>query len=112
MFHPPVKNPVPTIFNLYTDPREEKPTADSWVVGPILKIVREFEQCLKRYPPDSNGNARPLHAGQMSPDEITKLWSEKKRSCHSTTLKTRGDSPSKDGEGLKGVGDVAAVWRR
>ena len=39
MFDPPVKNPVPTIFNLYTDPREEKPTTDSWIVGPILKIV-------------------------------------------------------------------------
>ncbi len=50
MFDPPVKNPVPTIFNLYTDPREEKPTADTWVVGPILKIVGEFEQSVKQYP--------------------------------------------------------------
>jgi len=50
MFDPPVKNPVPTIFNLYTDPREEKPTTDSWVVGPVLKIVGEFEQSAKKYP--------------------------------------------------------------
>ena len=50
MFDPPVKNPTPTIYNLFTDPREEKPTADSWVVGPILKIVGEFEQSVKQHP--------------------------------------------------------------
>jgi len=50
MFDPPVKNPTPTIYNLYTDPREEKPTVDSWVVGPMLKIVGEFEQSVKKYP--------------------------------------------------------------
>ncbi|MBI5583979.1 MAG: arylsulfatase [Deltaproteobacteria bacterium] len=50
MFDPPVKNPVPTIYNLYTDPREEQPTADTWVVGPILKIVGAFEQSLKQHP--------------------------------------------------------------
>ena len=41
---------MPTIYNLYTDPREEKPTADSWVVGPILKIVGAFEQSVKQHP--------------------------------------------------------------
>jgi len=50
MFDPPVRNPVPTIYNLYTDPREEKPTADTWVVGPVLKIVGEFEQSVERHP--------------------------------------------------------------
>jgi arylsulfatase len=50
MFDPPVKNPTPTIFNLYTDPREEKPTVDSWVVGPMLKIVGAFDQSVKAYP--------------------------------------------------------------
>jgi arylsulfatase len=50
MFDPPVRNPVPTIFNLYTDPREEKPTADSWVVGPVLKIVGEFERSVAQHP--------------------------------------------------------------
>jgi len=50
MFDPPVMNPVPTIYNLYTDPREEKPTADTWVVGPVLKIVDEFEQSVKQNP--------------------------------------------------------------
>jgi arylsulfatase A-like enzyme len=50
MFDPPVKNPVPVVYNLFTDPREEKPTVDSWVVGPILKIVGAFEQSVQRYP--------------------------------------------------------------
>jgi arylsulfatase len=28
--------------NLFTDPREEKPTPDSWVVTPMLKLVAAF----------------------------------------------------------------------
>jgi len=63
MFDPPVRNPVPTIYNLYTDPREEKPTADSWVVGPVLEIVDEFEQSLKRYPPILMGTPDPYRPG-------------------------------------------------
>jgi arylsulfatase len=50
MFDPPVKNPVPTIYNLFTDPREEKPTPDSWVVGPILAIAGAFEQSVRAHP--------------------------------------------------------------
>jgi len=50
MFDPPVKNPVPTIFNLFRDPREETPTADTWVVAPILKIVGAYEASVKQYP--------------------------------------------------------------
>lgn len=49
MFDPPVKNPVPTIFNLYTDPREEKATVDTWVVHPMLKIVGAYEESVKSY---------------------------------------------------------------
>jgi arylsulfatase len=50
MFEPPVKSGVPTIYNLYTDPREETPTVDTWVVGPMLKTVGTFEQSVKQYP--------------------------------------------------------------
>jgi arylsulfatase len=50
MLDPPVPNPVPILYNLYTDPREEKPAADSWVVGPVLKIVDVFEQSVKSHP--------------------------------------------------------------
>lgn len=50
MFDPPAKYPVPMIHNLFTDPREEKPTPDSWVVGPVLKVVGEFDQSVKEHP--------------------------------------------------------------
>ena len=50
MYDPPVKLGIPFIINLYTDPREEKPTADSWVVTPMLKIVGAFEQSVKQHP--------------------------------------------------------------
>ena len=36
-------------FYLYTDPREGKPTPDSWVVGPVLKIVSDFEKSVQHY---------------------------------------------------------------
>ena len=29
---------------------ESEPTTDSWVVGPALKIIGQFEASLKRYP--------------------------------------------------------------
>jgi len=50
MFDPPARLPVPTIYNLFTDPREEKPTVESWVVHPMLRIVGEFEASLRRHP--------------------------------------------------------------
>jgi arylsulfatase A-like enzyme len=65
MFDPPVRNPVPTIYNLYTDPREEKPTPDSWVVGPVLKIVGEFEQSLKQHPLIPMGTPDPYRPGSV-----------------------------------------------
>lgn len=59
MFDPPVKLPVPYIYNLLTDPREKKPTADTWVVHPMLKIVADFEQSVKRYPLITMGTPDP-----------------------------------------------------
>lgn len=50
MFDPPQKLGIPYIINLYTDPREEKPTADSWVVTPMLKIVNAFQASTKNHP--------------------------------------------------------------
>ena len=52
MFSPAVKLPVPLLFNLYTNPREdeEKVAHDSWVVGPVLKQIGVFEASLKKYP--------------------------------------------------------------
>ena len=50
MLDPPVKLGIPFIINLYTDPREEKPTVDSWVVTPMLKIVGAFQASTKNHP--------------------------------------------------------------
>jgi arylsulfatase A-like enzyme len=50
VFDPPVKLGVPFIINLYTDPREEKPTTDTWVLTPMLKIVGAFEGTVRDHP--------------------------------------------------------------
>jgi len=52
MVSPPVKLALPHLFNLYTNPREdeEKLSVDSWVVGPVLKMVAEFEESVKQHP--------------------------------------------------------------
>jgi arylsulfatase len=63
MVDPPVRNAVPTIHNLYTDPREEETTPDSWVVGPVLKIVGEFEQSVTRHPLIPMGTPDPYRPG-------------------------------------------------
>ena len=43
----------PMIFNLIQDPKEETDIAAStrWVIGPIQKMVRTFQESLKAYPP-------------------------------------------------------------
>ena len=43
---------MPLLFNLYTNPREdtEKVITDSWILGPILRMVAEFEESVKKYP--------------------------------------------------------------
>ena len=38
------------LYNLFTDPREEKQAIDTWVIGPILKIVGAFEQSVVQHP--------------------------------------------------------------
>ena len=67
MFDPPVKNPVPTLHNLYTDPREEKPTVDTWVVGPILGIVGAFEESVKQHPLIPMGTPDPYQPDSSKP---------------------------------------------
>jgi arylsulfatase len=59
MFDPPVKLGIPFIINLYTDPREEKPTADSWVVTPMLSIVGAFNATTKDNPLIPMGTVDP-----------------------------------------------------
>lgn len=50
MFDPPQKLGIPYIVNLFTDPREEKPAVDSWVVTPMLKIVAAFQASAADHP--------------------------------------------------------------
>lgn len=68
MFDPPQKLGIPFIINLYTDPREEKPTVDSWVVTPMLKIVAAFQASVAASPLIPMGTpdpyAPPPGAGQ------------------------------------------------
>jgi arylsulfatase A-like enzyme len=59
---PPAKLGEPKAFNLITDPKEEYPgTAllNSWIAGPALRVVTEFERSLKRYPPITPGTPDP-----------------------------------------------------
>jgi hypothetical protein len=52
MVSPPVKLPVPFLFNLYTNPQEDenKPALDTWIIGPVLKMVGAFDESVKQYP--------------------------------------------------------------
>jgi len=61
MVSPPVKLAIPFLFNLYTNPREDtdKQITDSWVLGPVLKMVGEFEASTKKYPLIAMGTPDP-----------------------------------------------------
>jgi arylsulfatase A-like enzyme len=52
MVSPPVKLGIPLLFNLYINPREDedKPALDSWIMGPVLKMVGAFEESVKKHP--------------------------------------------------------------
>ncbi len=52
MVSPPEKLGVPLLFDLYTNPTEDeaKPALDTWVVGPVLKMVAGFEESVKTHP--------------------------------------------------------------
>jgi arylsulfatase len=59
---PAIKLGVPQLFDLYTDPKEEFPatlTPNAWAVGPMMKIVSEFEESLKKHPPIAPGTPDP-----------------------------------------------------
>jgi arylsulfatase len=52
MVSPPERLGVPLLINLYTNPTEDpdEPTTDSWVVGPALRIVAQFQASLRDHP--------------------------------------------------------------
>ena len=61
MIAPPVKLGVPKLFDLYANPREddEKPSTDSWVVGPMLKMIGAFEESVRKHPLIAMGTPDP-----------------------------------------------------
>jgi hypothetical protein len=50
---PPQKLPLPKAINLLADRKEERDVGaySSWVADPVVKIVGEMEESLKKYPP-------------------------------------------------------------
>jgi arylsulfatase A-like enzyme len=59
---PPIKLGEPKAFDLITDPKEEYPATalrNTWNAAPAMKIVSEFEQSLKKYPPIVPGTPDP-----------------------------------------------------
>jgi arylsulfatase len=59
---PPTKLGNPKAFNLITDPKEEYPQTglqSTWVAGPAIKVMVDFEQSLKKYPPIPPGTPDP-----------------------------------------------------
>jgi arylsulfatase len=69
MLSPPVKLGLPLLFNLYTNPREdeEKTAHDSWVFGPVLKLVAAFEASVKQHPLISMGTPDPYQPRPVQP---------------------------------------------
>ena len=62
MYDPPLTLPLPKVINLLTDLKEERdgvPWTNSWVVAPVTKIVSEFQESLKKYPPIEPGTPDP-----------------------------------------------------
>jgi arylsulfatase len=61
MYDPPQTLPEPRIINLLTDLKEQHDVAPyhTWVGVPMTKIVVNFEQSLKRYPPIKAGTPDP-----------------------------------------------------
>jgi arylsulfatase len=56
-----MKLPVPLLFNLHTYPREDedKVVTDSWIIGPVLRLVGEFEASVKKHPLIAMGTPDP-----------------------------------------------------
>jgi arylsulfatase A-like enzyme len=61
MYDPPLRLPLPKLINLLTDLKEERDVGvyNSWVADPMTKIVGDFEESLKKYPPIKLGTPDP-----------------------------------------------------
>jgi arylsulfatase A-like enzyme len=61
MYDAPQRLPLPRIINLLTDLKEENDVLiqNGWVTYPMMKIVNDFEESLKKYPPIKMGTPDP-----------------------------------------------------
>src|SRR5712671_6925826 len=61
MYAAPQRLPLPRIINLLTDLKEENDVLiqNGWVTYPMMKIVNDFEESLKKYPPIKMGTPDP-----------------------------------------------------
>jgi len=53
---------TPKAFGLITGPKEEYPATalrNTWNAGPAMRIIEEFQQSLKKYPPIAPGTPDP-----------------------------------------------------
>jgi arylsulfatase len=57
----PTPLPVPYLFNILSDPKEETSvtTENGWVAIPISRMIRDFQQSLSQYPPIPPGTPDP-----------------------------------------------------
>jgi arylsulfatase len=69
MESPPEKLPLPYLFDLYTNPREDesKRVFASWVLGPMLKLMNAFQASVKKYPLIPMGTAEPYQPPPPQP---------------------------------------------
>jgi len=63
MYDAPQKLPLPKIINLLTDLKEERDVLieNGWVTYPMMKIMNDFEESLKKFPPIKMGTPDPYH---------------------------------------------------
>jgi arylsulfatase A-like enzyme len=63
MYDPPQTLPLPKIINLLTDLKEERDVLvhDGWVTYPMMKLLSDFTDSLKKYPPIKMGTPDPYH---------------------------------------------------
>jgi arylsulfatase len=61
MYDPQVPLPLPKMINLLTDLKEERDVGatNSWVAIPMMRLIAEFEESLKKYPPIKMGTPEP-----------------------------------------------------
>jgi arylsulfatase A-like enzyme len=74
-FTPPAKLGGVKVFDLITDPKEEYPEVgvrNSWVAGPAIKLVTDFEESMKQFPPIAPGTPDPYKPAMIKSNDKSK----------------------------------------